>query len=213
MFIAKSRLKTSQSTDSILNATAFPNVYFLNERINFLKQNENLNRSQTANLTIGDLSQSKNLNNTKIFKESQIDDQESLKADIVNNSKIESPSQKDQIKSQSEALFRMNQLKETQHLSNEQQQKSNNNNINNTFNNSDRINEQQIHIEWEQINFVDDQHDKIIDNLKFQVDSLTIKMESLTEDDVDLANEFVNQLDGFGKMNLVTKINSIFKIL
>ena len=190
MFVTKSRLITSKSTDSMLNGSSFSNnnhVYFTKERFIFPLKNENLNRSQTANFI-----QNNVILNNRTFKEAHIENPESLQADIsnINERKIDSQFQEDQIKSQ----FRMNQLNETQSQSNEQNQK---------INSDENINEQQMLIEWEQINFVDDQHDKIIDNLKFQVDSLTIRMEGLTEDDVHLANEFVNQLDGFGKMNLV----------
>jgi hypothetical protein len=196
MFVTKSRLKTSKSTDSMLNGSSFSNnnhMYFIKERLISPLKNENLNRSQTANLiqNNGDLNQNRILNN-RTFKEAHIEISESLQPDSsnINERKIDSQFQEDQIKSQ----FRMNQLNEAQSQSNEQNKK---------INSDDNINEQQMLIEWEQINFVDDQHDKIIDNLKFQVDSLTIKMESLTEDDLHLANEFVNQLDGCGKMNLV----------
>ena len=152
-----------------------------------------------------ELNLSRNINK-RTLKESRIDSPDSMKSNTNTKDEqiIENSAQKDQTGSQSEAFSRISQLKETQaQQQQQQQQKTNINNKNLNTSNIDDINEQQILIEWEQINFIDDQHDKIIDNLKFQVDSLTLKMESLTEDDAHLAGEFVNQLDGFGKMNLV----------
>ena len=221
MFAARTRLKASKSTDSILNVTGFPNsshLIFLNDRSNFLNQTESLNRSQTANLAqnSAEVNLIRNINK-RTFKESRIDSPDSIKSNTNNIDEqiLENSAQKDQTGSQSEAFSRINQLKETQaqHQQQQQQQKTNINNKNLNTSNIDDINEQQILIEWEQINFIDDQHDKIIDSLKFQVDSLTLKMESLTEDDAHLANEFVNQLDGFGKMNLVKKISKKIQAL
>ena len=147
MFVTKSRLKTSKSTDSMLNGSSFSNnnhMFFIKERFSSPLKNENLNRSQTANFiqNNGDLNQNRILNN-RTFKEAHIESPESLQPDIsiyINERKIESQFQEDQIKSQ----FRMNQLNEAQSQSNEQHQK---------INSDENINEQQMLIEWEQINF------------------------------------------------------------
>ena len=195
MFVPRTRLKTSHSTDSILKSVNVSDVQRqaippIHPRARLLNHQDHLNRSLTVNMTQsnGDSDQNTTINSKRSLKESQIDSPNSFASDTSNDILIiEDLSRPSPSKSQSDTLYMMNQQ----------------NSLNNR-NSNVGSNEQLFNIEWEKIISVDEQNDKMIEHFKFQVDSLTLKIENISEEDAHLANEIVNKIDGFSKLNLVS---------